>query len=192
MMLWVIQMATLFVLFLLFRQFGEVYLSRGEEISKDGLSINKELPHIHVFSIAENKKRRLLELIRGPTLLSFISTDCKPCEALIEHWNDAYETYKGKINFCVVILGEEKEVNVFLRRNPIVGELLWDQNEELFNRCLVRVTPFAFSIDQNGVVKDKGLCGNREQINLLVSSILENEIDEERGKTYDRSDRSTK
>ncbi|WP_280772304.1 redoxin domain-containing protein [Salipaludibacillus daqingensis] len=171
--LWIIQIVILFAMFLLFRQFGEVYLTKGEAVAKDGLAIGKETPSIKVFSLTQNKVVELKELFHRPTLLTFLSPNCKPCESVIEDWNRAYKSYSDKVNFCVVILGRDEEVKALLKKDFITGEKLWDRKEELFHHFLVRVTPFAFALDQNGVVKDKGLCGNKEQIDLLVSSVME-------------------
>lgn len=170
------QTISIFAIFLLFRQFGEVYLSTAEAISRDGLPLDKEIPPFNLFSFTQSKQVSSEELIKKLTLIAFISPNCKPCKALLKDWSFAYEEYGSKVDFVLVILGEEKEVKKMLEKNNVAGELLWDHHKELFQNFGVRVTPFAFAVDQNGVVKDKGLCGNKEQIDLLASSVLQNKI----------------
>ena len=170
------QTISIFAIFLLFRQFGEVYLNTGEGISRDGLPIEKKIPSFNAFSFTHNKLINSEDLIKKPTLIAFISPHCKPCKALLKDWSHACEEYSGKADFVVIILGGEKEVKKMVEKKKIAGEQLWDHHKELFRKFGVRVTPFAFALDQHGVVKDKGLCGNKEQIDLLTSSVLENNI----------------
>jgi len=184
--LWCTQVLSLFAIFLLFRQFGQVYLSTGEGISRDGIPIGEQIPHVELFSLKEKKHVQLTSKLMKPTLISFISPSCKPCKELLHDWNEAHQTYGDELNMVTVILGEEQSVIKLAKNYAIQGETLWDPTEEVFGRFGVRVTPFAFAIDQNGVVQDKGLCGNRKQVELIASSIIK-KANEKEGVEDDRS-----
>ncbi|WP_158282179.1 TlpA family protein disulfide reductase [Salipaludibacillus keqinensis] len=168
------QLITFFCLFLIFRQFGQVYLSTGESIARDGLALGKKIPSVQAWSLSDHKLVSINNAGNKPTLLVFISPRCKPCEELVEDWNLKYETYKDEVHFCVVFVGEEDEVNTLIEKKIIYGERFWDRNQELFNRFQVRVTPFAFALD-DGLIKDKGLCGNAQQIDQMIGTLLVNE-----------------
>ncbi|MFB4166078.1 TlpA family protein disulfide reductase [Alteribacillus sp. JSM 102045] len=167
------QTFSIFAILLLFRQFGEVYLSTPESISRDGLSLDKEIPPFNIFSFTQNKQVNSDELIKKPTLIAFISPNCEPCKSLLKDWSFAYEEYGDNINFVLVLIGREKEVKKMIEKNMVAGEQLWDHHKELFQKFGVRVTPFVFAVDQNGFVKDKGLCSYKEQIDLLASAVLQ-------------------
>ncbi|MDQ0256828.1 thiol-disulfide isomerase/thioredoxin [Evansella vedderi] len=173
-LLWVLTLFHSFLLLLLFRQFGEVYLSSGDGISRDGLAIEDSIPKYTVFSISQKKEVSLEELVTKPSVILFLSPNCKPCQEMITDWNYTEAEYKGRINFITIIVGEEKKLRSMLNKNVIGGEILWDKNKELFYLFKVRVTPFAFVVDEYGGVKDKGLCGRKEQLELYLDSVKVN------------------
>ncbi|MCE7791567.1 hypothetical protein K8O68_03890 [Salipaludibacillus sp. CUR1] len=175
-LLWITQFITLFALFLLFRQFGEVYLSTGAGISKDGLPVGRPFPaEVKVLSLDFNNPAAMASFMEEgkPALITFISPNCKPCLRLLDDWNEAFTVYGDQINFFTVIVGEETEVTHLADTYSFSGCRLWDRHKELFNRCLIRVTPFAFAVDEKGLITDKGLCGNKKQIELLAFSVLD-------------------
>ena len=83
--LWLIQLFVLFSLFLIYRQFGSVYLSKGEAISRDGVSIGNEIPAFEGISYSSGKLIKSEMLYEKPTLLTFISASCKPCQELLKY-----------------------------------------------------------------------------------------------------------
>jgi hypothetical protein len=88
---WTTQIFILFVLFLLIRQFGEVYLKSGDSILKDGIPIGEKLPDFEGQSYKTENQLKRDQLVRRTTLLAFVSPECKPCQELLEVWNEAAE-----------------------------------------------------------------------------------------------------
>ncbi|MFA9559738.1 thioredoxin-like domain-containing protein [Evansella sp. AB-rgal1] len=171
--LWGLFLLNFFLLFLLFRQFGEIYLSSGDGIAKDGLPIGKSLPKDdRIYSMKEKQHVYLQEHITKSSLLVFVSSNCKPCQQLLREWNSAYHSNQHMINCMIVFIGEDNKVQDLIRKYSPEGQLFWDRNDSLFHRFKIRVTPFAIAIDEQGIVRDKGLCGTKEQINMYAQSIL--------------------
>ncbi|MCD8511815.1 MAG: redoxin domain-containing protein [Bacillus sp. (in: Bacteria)] len=172
-LLWALVLFNTFLLFLLFRQFGQVYLNTGKGIARDGIAFGQPIPRYNIFSLTKNKDVLMEDFLgKKPALIAFISPTCKPCMELLPDWKEKESTQNGKINFITVVVGEERKVYDLLKKREIAGEVLWDKNKELFSAFKVRVTPFAFAVNELGLVKDKGLCGSNEQIDFLLSSII--------------------
>jgi hypothetical protein len=68
-------------------------------------------------------------------------------------------------------LGDREAFSKLKTNNPFSGELILDPEKQILQACKVRVTPFAFILDEKGVVKGKGLCNGLEHINGLISSL---------------------
>lgn len=167
-LLWTTQFFVLFLLVLLFRQFGEVYLKSGESISRDGIPIGEKLPDFEGQSYKTNSHLEKKQLIHRTTLLAFVSPECKPCQELLEDWNEAIVMYQEQIEFVLIFLGNKDRAQRLLMKQAIQGEIVLDHNREITSLLQVRITPFCFIIDETGVVRAKGLCGGREHIDRLL------------------------
>ncbi|MDG5786177.1 redoxin domain-containing protein [Evansella sp. AB-P1] len=183
-LLWCLFLFHSFLLFLLFRQFGEIYLSSKEGIAKDGVSLGATLPSAEAYSMINKKTVNIKGISNKSSIILFLSPNCKPCRGIIDDWNKTQISYSKDVTFVMVIVGEEKEVFYFNNKYKLNGEILWDESKGLFTRFKVRVTPFAFAIDRNGLINNKGLCGSKEQLDMYVQSIISSE--EEGGKSGDR------
>ncbi|SDY31535.1 methylamine dehydrogenase accessory protein MauD [Evansella caseinilytica] len=170
--LWLLIIFHSFLFLLLIRQFGEIFLSSGESILRDGLAIGEKIPDMSVIFFLHQREKLLADVITKPTILCFTAPNCKPCRELIAHWNEGRMKFNDEVNFILVIVGKENEVHKMLGQFPVQGEVIYDKTEELFVRFKVRVTPFAFAVDQSGKVKEKGLCGSKAQLEQYVQSLL--------------------
>lgn len=169
--LWFLLLFNSFLMILLFRQFGEVYLSSGEGISRDGLQAGEKLPEYKCYSLIREQETSLPETITKPALLAFVSPDCKPCLELLDDWRNAQLSFKNDIDFILIWQGDKKKVLSLMKEKQLAGEVLWDKTEEISYLFKIRVTPFAFAVDKEGRVVDKGLCGSKKQIDIFLNSL---------------------
>ncbi|WP_078594791.1 TlpA family protein disulfide reductase [Evansella clarkii] len=169
--LWFLQIFNGFLLILLFRQFGEVYLSTSDSISRDGVAMGeKALDHI-CFSYTKSEEVTWSSIIEKPAIIAFVSPDCKPCREMLSHWNTVQKQLSEKVQFILVFTGEDRKVRKIIQEFQLQGEIILDSKEQSFHHFKVRVTPFAFAVEKELIVKDKGLCGTKEQLYLLAESI---------------------
>ena len=105
-LLWLAVLLIGFTLFIIFRQFGEVYLSTGESIARDGIAIGERAPSL------SNRKawngQPISSHLAKPVLLVFLSPTCKACIDLIPDWNQAVHQQR-EIHFRVVLVGAGPE-----------------------------------------------------------------------------------
>jgi|SRR5690625_3880095 methylamine dehydrogenase accessory protein MauD len=170
--LWIVQLLIAFSLILIFRQFGTVYLRDKDAISRDGIPIGKKIPFFEAKSIKTGSLVSKDSLVNKnkPTIITFISTRCQPCNELIPQWNKAYEEYGDDVNFLLIAIGEENNIVKLVKEKEGKGEILVD-NSSIASLFQTRVTPFGFIIDHNGVVKGKGVCSSISNINHLLSQL---------------------
>jgi thioredoxin-related protein len=156
-----------FFLFLIFRQFGEVYLNSSQEIANDGLPVEQTSPPFHGVCYQTNQMISSNDFAEKPILLVFVSSKCKACKELIPDWNSECEKYKSQIHFVLVGLGDREAYAGWNNK----GKLILDSNHEILSAFRVRVTPFAYMIDEHGLIKAKGLCNGNIHLKQLLSSI---------------------
>ncbi|GGE14370.1 hypothetical protein GCM10011571_14800 [Marinithermofilum abyssi] len=165
-LLWVVVLFIGFTLFIIFRQFGEVYLSTGESIARDGIAIGDRVP------LLNNRKTlngQTVQVQTGkPTLMVFLSPTCEVCKDLIPDWNHAFHE-RNDIHFRVIVVGNKEKMVEMVNNQELKGEIIPDENHSILEEHRVRVTPFAFILDKQGVVRGKGLCNGMEHIHGLIS-----------------------
>ncbi|PTX64408.1 methylamine dehydrogenase accessory protein MauD [Melghirimyces profundicolus] len=165
-LLWVVVLLIGFTLFILFRQFGEVYLSTGESIARDGIAIGDHVP------LLNNRRTLNGQTVRDqpgkPTLMLFLSPTCEACKDLIPDWNQAFHE-RNDIHFRVIAVGNKEKTAEMVKTRKLEGELIPDEDHSILEKHRVRVTPFAFILDEKGVVRGKGLCNGMEHIHGLIS-----------------------
>lgn len=176
-LLWVLQLFFIFCVFMIFRQFGTVYLSSSEAISRDGIAIGDKVVQFDGESFFSNERIPVNSLLTKPTIITFVSSGCKACKDLIPEWNEAYLKYNDKINFVLIGVGSKDNFENFTKNRTVRGELLLDPDRSILSAFKVRVTPFAFIINGEGVIKAKGLCNGMEHISGMISQL--NTISEE-------------
>lgn len=171
--LWLIQIFVLFALFLLFRQFGEVYLKSASAITRDGIPIGKAIPDFKVSRLSKDTIHTKKDLINQPSLIAFVSPECRPCGELLKEWEQAQHRYKGQVNLLLFVTGEEQNAKEWLAQHSYAGEAFLIIEEKTVEEFDIRVTPFGLVVNGEGIVQEKGLCGGLEHIDYLLSSFAQ-------------------
>jgi methylamine dehydrogenase accessory protein MauD len=166
--LWVFQLIMAFLFIIIFRQFGEVFLKKSDAIARDGISLGEEIPDFYTKSYYTGKEITKASIANKPTLITFISSSCKPCKELLPDWNSAYDKFGKDINFVLIGSGSKDQFDIMFKHYVPKGNISIDESG-LLNDFKVRVTPFGFIIDEEGVVKGKGLCGTTQHIESFIS-----------------------
>ena len=119
------------------------------------------LPNIEGWDVA------LHDFAERKVLLVFVQTGCAPCESIARHLN--WVADDGAVQVLVVNNADRESARQWggdvLPRFPV---LLQDQFS-LSRRYEVFATPFAFLIDEKGVITSRGIVKNREQIGFVLS-----------------------
>ncbi|WP_053363457.1 redoxin domain-containing protein [Bacillus sp. FJAT-27251] len=174
-LLWIVVLVFLVLFFMIFRQFGEVYLSTSEGISRDGIPVGESFPKFPEQVVLKSKESTN-SITNLPELVVFVSPNCGACKDLLSDWNKYSSNYKNLLNLTVVIYGTREESQKMLEKTQLKGKIVLDENGELTDNYKVRVTPFAFILDEKGVVKAKGLCNGEDHIKGLMTMLNKESI----------------
>jgi len=155
------------VIFVVLRQLGMMYLGTAQGVARDGIAAGQRAPDFTLPNLAGS----LVSLadFRGRSLLLvFGSTSCAPCRGLAPDLNEFARAKAGEFDALFLIRGTPNEVQRFVDELDVRVPVALYNDEELLEKYKTRVTPFAFIIDGEGVVRAKGLANNREHIDMLV------------------------
>jgi methylamine dehydrogenase accessory protein MauD len=157
--LWVI-VACLAVLSLaLFRQLGLQSLNTVDGISRDGLAIGSPAPSVDGFG-----SDRYASSLGKRTLLVFASASCRPCQALMPALDEFVNDMRDLATTYVVLAGSPENAD---RQSLDTRTLKVVRDEKAADRFLVRVTPFAFIVGDDGLIQAKGLVNDRDHLENL-------------------------
>ncbi len=168
--LWLVVLALLVLVILLYRQLGIMYLGSAEGVSRDGLEPGTQAPD---FSLTDQygNVQRSIDYRGRPFLLLFGSPHCGPCRVLLPQLHEwAVEHPEVGVIWLNSASAEENaryasEVGATL---PMSSHTPADGLAERFK---VRVTPFLFFLDERGVVRAKGLANTRGALDMYYKQL---------------------
>jgi methylamine dehydrogenase accessory protein MauD len=165
--LWAVVLFQGGVIFILLRQLGMMYMGSAQGVGRDGIAAGEPAPD---FSLPD-PAGRLVSLgdFRGrPLLLIFGSTACAPCRGLIPDLNVFAREHDADLQTLYLSRGEPDETRRFIQEVDIRVPVAVHSDSELPDKYKARVTPFAFLVDAEGVVRAKGLANNRSHLDMLL------------------------
>lgn len=165
--LWAVVMFQGVLIFLLLRQIGVMYLGTAQGVARDGLEPGKSAPEFALEGLHGGTVS--LEDFRGQQLLLvFGSPTCGPCRTLIPDLNVFAQERSEELRVLFLSRGEAEDTERFATQFDVRVPVAIHPDEELPQQYETRVTPFAFLIDGEGIVRAKGLANNRAHLEMLV------------------------
>jgi len=157
------------VIFVLMRQLGIIYLGTAQGVARDGIAAGQRAPDFTLPDLSGVV--RTLEGFRGRSLLLvFGSTSCAPCRGLVPDLNVFAQTHAAELDALFAIRGTPNESQRFVDELGLQVPVGIFNDEELPEKYKTRVTPFAFIIDGEGVVRSKGLANNMSHLDMLLKA----------------------
>lgn len=165
--LWGIVLFQGLVIFVLMRQLGIIYLGTAQGVARDGIAAGQRAPDFTLPDLA-GRLRSLADFRGRPLLLVFGSTSCAPCRSLVPDLNAFAQTHAAELDALFAIRGTPSETQRFVDELGLAVPVGVFNDEELPEKYKARVTPFAFVIDGEGIVRSKGLANNRAHLDMLL------------------------
>ncbi len=186
--LWGIVLFQGLVIFVLMRQLGIIYLGTAQGVARDGIAAGQRAPDFTLPDLAGGL-RSLAGFHGRSLLLVFGSTSCGPCRGLVPDLNAFAQTHADGLDALFAIRGTPAETQRFAEELGLGVPVGVYNDEELAEKYKVRVTPFAFVIDGEGIVRSKGLANNRAHLDMLLKMASEEPKGRRGGEPQRRDDR---
>jgi methylamine dehydrogenase accessory protein MauD len=163
--LWVIVVALILLVILLYRQLGIMYLGSAEGVSRDGLTPGTKAPD---FSLTDQygSPQRLSDYRGKPAVLLFGSPHCSPCRVLMPQLDEWARNHSDVGVLWLNAASEEESTKMVSDLGTTLPVAPYSPTENLMDKYRVRVTPFMFLVDESGVVRVKGLLNTKAGMDL--------------------------
>jgi methylamine dehydrogenase accessory protein MauD len=168
--LWLFVIALGVLVLLLYRQLGIMYLGTAEGVSRDGLARGARAPD---FSLTDQygQPQRLSSYRGTPVLLLFGSPHCSPCRILLPQLHD-WARQHSDIKVLWLNSASAEESKRFVEETGATLPVApYSPEENLLDKYKVRVTPFLFIVDENGVVRAKGLVNSKGGLDMYYREL---------------------
>ncbi len=177
--LWAVVLFQGLLIFLLLRQMGVMYLGTAQGVARDGLPVGERAPEFTVAGL-DGRPVSLVDFRELPLLLVFGSPNCAPCRTLAPDLNVFARERQEELRVLFLSRGEADDARGFASKNDLQVPVATHPDDDLPSKYRARVTPFAFLIDGEGVIRAKGLANNREHLEMLLRMASDGAADEAR------------
>lgn len=135
-------------------------------VGRDGLKPGRRAPDFTLPSV-EGMEVALHDFIGHRVLLVFTQSGCSPCQKIVPELNRL-----GRSGACQVVVVNNGDAETTRRWNAEVGArfpVLAQDHFSVSKRYQVFATPFAFLIDEKGVIASKGIINSRHHIRYVLA-----------------------
>lgn len=171
--LWLIIAGLVVVVTGLLRQLGLIQMRLGVDpgvlITQEGLERGTEAPDFEAIAVHNHHPIHLSEFRGHRVILVFLSPTCLGCREIVPHLNEVAREERGKAEILTVCYGSEVVCGEFagrLRLNPL---MVADPTNAIAMHYSVHGTPFAFLIDEKGIILIRGVVNSWPHLEALLS-----------------------
>ncbi len=147
-------------------QLEQLQATTPSRLGRDGLRLGKKAPGFNLPS-ADGKEIALADYAGRKVLLVFTQSGCNPCKAIVPELNRLER--RGTHQVLVVNNAAPEKTSAWAREVDAHFPVLAQENYALSKRFQVFATPFAFLIDERGIITSKGLAGSKQHLNFVLS-----------------------
>ncbi len=174
-------LGTLRALGLLSWRLEQLEATTPSRLGRDGLRVGKKAPDFSLPNVATSPPNSPLRFGEGgkggevslhdffgrKVLLVFMQTGCSPCHDIMPELNRLAR--KGEQQVLVVNNGGIEAARRLADETQASFPVLAQEQFGLSKRYQVFATPFAFLIDEKGIITSKGVCGTRQHLGYVLS-----------------------
>jgi methylamine dehydrogenase accessory protein MauD len=132
---------------------------------RSGLKVGRKAPAFTLPRVGGGETS-IIEHAGRQVFLVFVQTGCGPCHAVAPDLNRLQRS--GKYEVLVVNNGEPEAVEKWAKEVHAEFPVLIQDKWSVSKRFEVLATPFAFLIDEQGVIASKGFVSNKQYVNFVL------------------------
>jgi len=134
-------------------------------VGRNGLKPGKKAPDFTLPAV-DGKEVALHDFAGRKVLLVFTQSGCGPCHELMP---ELIALNGGEVQVVVVNKGEVEATRAWATEAGARFPVLVQQGQDLSRKYEAFATPFAFLIDEKGVIASKGLIASKQHIGYVLS-----------------------
>jgi methylamine dehydrogenase accessory protein MauD len=144
-------------------QLEELEATTPNRQGRSGLKPGKKAPDFTLPS-AEGPEVALHDLAGRKLLLVFTQAGCSPCQVIVPELN----RLAGEVQVIAVCHGDAEAVRGWVAAARPTFPVLVQERFGVSRQYEVFATPFAFLIDERGVIRSKGIINSKRQIGFVL------------------------
>ncbi|MGH2534193.1 MAG: TlpA family protein disulfide reductase [Thermomicrobiales bacterium] len=142
--------------------------SPGALKSDVGLAQGSAAPEFAATEVPSGRVVRFHAAERHRTLLTFVAPKCVPCHRLLSEITGGWGDSSRNLRVHVVCEGDEAEASALLRQIGLRIPLLSDPGAKIRGFYGNPPIPFAYLINERGVIAQRGIVNTRNDIERLI------------------------
>jgi methylamine dehydrogenase accessory protein MauD len=164
----------------------ELEVTRPTRLGRSGLKVGRQapeftLPNLHGADIA------LRALAGRKVLLVFVQPGCGPCHEIAPELNRLHRA--GEINVLVVNNAEPEEARQWAEEVHAQFPVAVQQRWAVSKKYEIFATPFAYLIDEQGLITSRGVAGSRQYLGYVLTGASrgdeQNDTESDQGSTFE-------
>lgn len=165
--LWVLMVPLVILNLILFRQMGILIMGTARGVNNSGVPIGKKLPSFKGHKL-DGSIWDFNTILGKSSLFLFVSPFCGECKKILPDFIEI--TKKYNTNAILFIFSDIEGANEYIRKINYTGQAIII-NQEQGAAIDVSATPFAYAINSQGIVEEKGLVNTFGHLEKYVKSI---------------------
>jgi methylamine dehydrogenase accessory protein MauD len=172
-MIWAVVLFLGFLLLGMLRALGllswrleQLEATTPRRVGRDGLKPGKKAPDFTLPS-ADGKEVALHDFAGRKVLLVFTQSGCSPCQKIVPELNRLGKS--GDSQVVVINNGDPEATRKWSDEVGARFPVLAQDHFSVSKRYEVYATPFAFLIDEKGIIASKGIINSRQHIRYVLS-----------------------
>jgi methylamine dehydrogenase accessory protein MauD len=147
-------------------QLEQLQATTPSRVGRNGLPVGKKAPSFTLPSV-NGKEIALADFAGREVLLVFTQSGCSPCKAIVPELNRLAE--RGTHQVVVINNANIEQSQAWAREAGARFPVLAQEKYAISKRFEAYATPFAFLIDEQGIVRSKGIAGSKQHLNFVLS-----------------------
>ncbi|HUQ46729.1 MAG TPA: redoxin domain-containing protein [Gemmatimonadaceae bacterium] len=157
-LLWIVVILLSIALFILYSHVGKRLLSSHEGHAMQGPELEKRIQP-QVLSAVTGSPVTIGGASPRPRLVIYSSAKCEPCRDLLRGLPEAVGHFGDRVDTFLICSGKVAEVRAFAADVPNQVTVCVDEEDEVADSYRILRTPYALSVDREGVLRYKGVPG---------------------------------
>lgn len=168
--LWVLTLTLLAAVFFLYRYHGQLFLNSAEGRSNQGPGLQHSItPH----NVKDLKGEELVlgGITNAKQFVFFASVKCGPCSEALPALDAFAKAHQAQMQTTIVCRGSNREVANFAKVLTSQIRVVADPKWSIGTNLRVSTTPFAFILDEQKIVRAKGMPADREGFEWFLDQV---------------------